>query len=126
MTQKLFFGGTWRSLDARIPVLDPATGVSFTTIPNAGAAETRLAIESAAKGFETWGGINPYQRAKHLRQAADLIRKHAKSFAADTTYKCILVEPAAGGVEARLPLTDVSGPARVKRFDSAAMNCAPA
>ncbi len=85
MTQKLFFSGQWRSLDATIPVLDPATGVAFTTIPNAGARETRLAIESAAMGFETWSRVNPYQRAKHLRQAADLIRSRAKRFAEDTT-----------------------------------------
>jgi hypothetical protein len=42
----------------------------------------------------------------------------AAARAADTDYKRILVEPAAGAVEARLPLTDVSGPARVKRKDA--------
>jgi len=42
------------------------------------------------------------------------------AFAADTDYKRILIEPATGAVTARLPLTDVSGAARVKRFDSAA------
>lgn len=40
--------------------------------------------------------------------------------AADTDYKRILIEPTAGAVEARLPLTDVSGAARVKRFESEA------
>ncbi len=85
MTQKLFYGGQWRSAEATLPVIDPATGAGFTTIPNAGALETQLAVLSAAKGFETWSRLNPYQRAKHLRLAADLIRKQAKSFAHDTT-----------------------------------------
>ena len=35
--------------------------------------------------------------------------------AADADYKHILVEPRGGAVEVRLPLTDVTGPARVKR-----------
>jgi hypothetical protein len=42
------------------------------------------------------------------------------TLAADADYKRILIDPAAGAVEARLPLTDVSGAARVKRFDSEA------
>jgi hypothetical protein len=47
-----------------------------------------------------------------------LISAATAAWAADADYKRILVEPTAGAVEARLPLTDVSGPARVKRKDT--------
>jgi hypothetical protein len=43
----------------------------------------------------------------------------ATAFGADAEYKRILIEPAENAVEARLPLTDVTGPARVKRREEA-------
>ncbi len=68
-----------------MPVVDPATGRPFAEISVAGRAETRRAIDSAVQGFDGWSRLNPYVRARHLRQAADLIRKNAKAFAAATT-----------------------------------------
>lgn len=85
MTQTLYFDGAWRSGPATMPVVDPATGQAFAEISMAGRAETRRAIESAVTGFDGWSRLNPYVRARHLRQAADLIRKQARAFAADTT-----------------------------------------
>ena len=43
----------------------------------------------------------------------------SRAEAADAEYKRILVQPGADSIEVRLPLTDVTGPARVKRMEAA-------
>jgi succinate-semialdehyde dehydrogenase / glutarate-semialdehyde dehydrogenase len=56
------------------PVLDPATGSVLGTLPHAGAHELDLALNAAARAFDGWRRTAPYDRAKVLRRAADLIR----------------------------------------------------
>ena len=85
MTHTLYFDGAWQPGSTTMPVLDPATGRAFGEISVAGREQTRRAIESAVQGFDVWSRLNPYVRARHLRQAADLIRKNAKAFAVETT-----------------------------------------
>jgi acyl-CoA reductase-like NAD-dependent aldehyde dehydrogenase len=97
MTKTLFFDGTWQAASTTMPVVDPATGQAFAEISVAGREETQRAIASAAEGFRTWSALNPYTRAKHLRQAAELIRKNAKAFAADTTREAGKPLPEAQG-----------------------------
>ena len=85
MTKTLYFDGAWQAGSDTMPVVDPATGQAFAEISVAGREATRRAIESAVVGFDGWSRLNPYVRARHLRQAADLIRKNAKAFAVETT-----------------------------------------
>jgi succinate-semialdehyde dehydrogenase/glutarate-semialdehyde dehydrogenase len=39
------------------PVVDPATGETIVEVPRLGTAETRRAIEAAARAFPAWGGL---------------------------------------------------------------------
>ncbi len=75
---------------------------------------------SAFLGSESRSSSHRWAIARVFAAASALVLSTSAAFAADTDYRRILIEPAAGAVEARLPLTDVSGPARVKRFDGAA------
>ena len=85
MTKTLYFDGAWQAGSDTMPVIDPATGQAFAEISVAGREATRRAIESAVVGVDGWSRLNPYVRARYLRQAADLIRKNAKAFAVETT-----------------------------------------
>ncbi len=52
-------------------------------------------------------------------RAAFAVFFFCRAEAADAEYKRILVQPGQDAVEVRLPLTDVTGPARVKRMEAA-------
>ena len=56
LRQQLFVDGQWSDADDRrtIPVTNPATGAVLGTVPLAGAAETRRAIEAASRAFPAW------------------------------------------------------------------------
>jgi succinate-semialdehyde dehydrogenase/glutarate-semialdehyde dehydrogenase len=76
-------GGEWVSADSggTIEVNNPATGEIIGVVPNAGAAETRRAIEAAQKAFETWSRTTAAERAEKLRKLAAAIEKNKEELA---------------------------------------------
>lgn len=58
-------------------VIDPATGEGIATVPCMGAAETRTAIVAAEVAFGVWRAMTAKQRARILRNWADLMREHS-------------------------------------------------
>ncbi|MCK6580229.1 MAG: NAD-dependent succinate-semialdehyde dehydrogenase [Anaerolineae bacterium] len=54
-------------------VTNPATGDLLATIPDAGAADTHAAIDSAAAALPAWSALPALQRADLLRKAAALM-----------------------------------------------------
>ena len=56
-----------------LPVHNPATGETLGSIPNMGAAETRSAIEAAARAFPAWAARTAKDRATLLRRWFDLM-----------------------------------------------------
>ena len=54
--QACYIDGEWVDADAgpRIAVDNPATGEILGTVPDSGAAETRRAIDAAARAFAGW------------------------------------------------------------------------
>ncbi|WP_332119763.1 NAD-dependent succinate-semialdehyde dehydrogenase [Azorhizobium caulinodans] len=68
-------GGAWVDADsgATIEVNNPATGAIIGTIPHAGRAETRRAIEAAADAFKIWRAKTAAERASALHKLADII-----------------------------------------------------
>ncbi|MDP2778928.1 NAD-dependent succinate-semialdehyde dehydrogenase [Devosia sp.] len=73
--QQLYIAGSW--VDAQsgktLEVEDPATGKVIGTIPNAGAAETRQAIEAAHEAFKSFSRTTAGERAEMLRRLHQLI-----------------------------------------------------
>ncbi|MBU2328167.1 MAG: NAD-dependent succinate-semialdehyde dehydrogenase, partial [Alphaproteobacteria bacterium] len=72
---RILVAGQWASADngGVLDVIDPATGESIGTVPNAGVAETRRAIGSASAAFETFSRTTAAERAKMLRDLSTAI-----------------------------------------------------
>ena len=68
-------GGAWVAADsgATIEVTNPANGQVIGSVPKAGKAETRRAIEAAHRAFQTFRKTTAQERAKWLRALHDAI-----------------------------------------------------
>jgi len=77
LRERCYIDGTWAAADdgSTLTVHNPATGATLGTIPNAGADETRRAIEAAAAAQPAWGALTAKERANSLRRWFDLIVK---------------------------------------------------
>ncbi|QTL06304.1 NAD-dependent succinate-semialdehyde dehydrogenase [Aquabacter sp. L1I39] len=75
MREQMLIGGKWVDADGggTIAVMNPATGDLLGTVPDAGGAETRRAIEAAAAAFPGWRAKTAAERAIALHKLADLI-----------------------------------------------------
>jgi succinate-semialdehyde dehydrogenase / glutarate-semialdehyde dehydrogenase len=73
-----YVDGAWIDGDSgeTLAVVDPATGDTIADVPRLGAAETRRAIEAAARAFPTWSGMLAKERARILRTLADLMMEN--------------------------------------------------
>ncbi|MFY8116129.1 MAG: NAD-dependent succinate-semialdehyde dehydrogenase [Rhabdaerophilum sp.] len=81
--QAILVDGQWIAADSgrTIAVTDPATGETIGTIPNAGKAETRRAIEAAHAAFPAWRAKTAAERAGLLQKLAELIRQNSEALA---------------------------------------------
>ena len=75
LRQQCYVDGAWIDADGggTVEVTNPATGAVLGTVPNLGAAETRRAIEAAAKAFPAWAAKTAKERAGILRRWHDLM-----------------------------------------------------
>ncbi len=67
--------GKWVQADAdrTLVVKNPATGEAIGEVPAMGAAETRRAIEAAARAYPAWRAMLAKERAAILRKLSDLM-----------------------------------------------------
>ena len=72
---RAYIDGGWVAADsgATFPVVNPATGEALAQLPRLGAAETRRAIEAAERALPAWQGLLAKDRARILRDWADLM-----------------------------------------------------
>jgi succinate-semialdehyde dehydrogenase/glutarate-semialdehyde dehydrogenase len=75
LKSQCFIDGQWAGADggAVREVKNPATGEVLTTVPYAGAAETRRAIEAASRAFGPWRARTAEERARILRRWYELM-----------------------------------------------------
>ena len=75
--------GAWIDADdgARLPVSNPATGDTVAEVARAGTAETRRAIEAAARAMVDWRKRPAKERAKLLRAWYDLLMENQEDLA---------------------------------------------
>ncbi len=73
--QQCFIDGQWVDADSgeTIDVTNPATGEKLGTVPKAGAAETRRAIEAANAAWPAWRAKTAKERSIILRKWFDLM-----------------------------------------------------
>jgi succinate-semialdehyde dehydrogenase/glutarate-semialdehyde dehydrogenase len=75
-----FIDGAWVG-EARMPVIDKATGEEIARVPAMGAAETNAAIDAAHRAFPAWSKLLAKERAKIIRRWYELIIEHADELA---------------------------------------------
>ena len=76
-------GGTWNGAASgrTLDVVDPATQAVLGTVPDAGTAETRAAIDAATNAFESWRARTPAERAALLEAWHALMIEHIEDLA---------------------------------------------
>jgi succinate-semialdehyde dehydrogenase/glutarate-semialdehyde dehydrogenase len=81
--QQCYVDGRWCDADsgATVPVTNPATGATLGTVPSAGAAETRRAIEAASAAWPGWRAKTARERAVVLRKWAELMMANQEDLA---------------------------------------------
>ncbi|MFC3174056.1 aldehyde dehydrogenase family protein [Novosphingobium bradum] len=67
--------------DARIEVVNPATGQVFATAPDCAEADLDEAVRAAQAAFPLWRATSLPERQAMLRAAGDLLRAHAAELA---------------------------------------------
>jgi len=74
---ELYIDGQWLNGDGRAgeDVINPATEKPLARLPHASTADLDRALDAAKKGFAVWRATSPYERAKIMRKAADLMRE---------------------------------------------------
>ena len=83
LRSQLYVDGEWVDADdgSTVPVLNPASKVEIVSIPNAGAAETRRAIEAADKTFASWRNVVAKERSAILKRWFQLIMDNQEDLA---------------------------------------------
>jgi succinate-semialdehyde dehydrogenase / glutarate-semialdehyde dehydrogenase len=81
--ERCYIAGEWRAADGgqTTGIHNPATGEKLGTVPHAGAAETRRAIEAADAAFPAWAKKTAGERAKLLRRWFELMMEHQDDLA---------------------------------------------
>lgn len=84
LRQQAYIDGAWVGADrgATHAVINPASGEPLGTVADMGAAETRRAIEAAAKSFPLWAAKTAKERAGVLRRWYELMMANQEDLAA--------------------------------------------
>ena len=79
----LYIDGEWISGGGREsePVINPATEKPLATLTHANKADLDRALEAAERGYKVWRATAPYERARIMRKAADIIRERLEPIA---------------------------------------------
>lgn len=83
MKEANLIGGEWVQADsgATVDVINPATGLKLGSVPKAGRAETKRAIEAANATFLTYRKTSALERSKLLRKLHDAIMDNQDALA---------------------------------------------
>jgi succinate-semialdehyde dehydrogenase/glutarate-semialdehyde dehydrogenase len=87
--RRLYIDGKWCDADSgrTLKVINPATEEVITEIAYGGRAETRRAIEAAARAMPAWMKLSAWDRAKVLKKTAELMRERADAIARTLTME---------------------------------------
>ena len=90
-THDLYVDGAWTrsSAAARLPLVDPATGCEWGSVPDCSADDVDVALAAADRAFRTgpWPESTPSERAALLRRIADEVEARATEMASTNTLE---------------------------------------
>ncbi|WP_454747049.1 gamma-aminobutyraldehyde dehydrogenase [Ciceribacter selenitireducens] len=69
-------------------VLNPKTGETILSLPEASLAQVDAAVDAAEEAFDSWSATTPSQRSAYLLAIADAIEKDAAGFATLESLNC--------------------------------------
>jgi glyceraldehyde-3-phosphate dehydrogenase (NADP+) len=81
MHMKMLLAGDWVETERVIEVRDPQDGSLVGTVPAAGEAQVRRALELGVEGARVAARMPTHQRMAVLSRAADYVEQHAELFA---------------------------------------------
>jgi succinate-semialdehyde dehydrogenase/glutarate-semialdehyde dehydrogenase len=83
LRQAILIDGQWIQADdgSTIEVRNPSTGALVARVPNAGAAETKRAVEAAERAFPKWRATLAKDRSAILRKLFNLIHENIDDLA---------------------------------------------
>jgi len=83
LKQQNFIDGKWCDSigERRLDVTDPATGATFASVPDSGAADARMAAVAAHNAFEGWRALPARDRARILKRWHALILANTEDLA---------------------------------------------
>ncbi|MCH1999965.1 aldehyde dehydrogenase family protein, partial [Achromobacter xylosoxidans] len=82
LVEACLIGGEWsKAGSGTIDVTNPATGAVIARVPNAGAEETRQAIQAAHDVYPAWRAKTANERAVLLRKLAALVTENQEDLA---------------------------------------------
>lgn len=86
----LYYGGAWHeAADGRtFDVTSPGNGQSLGKVADASAEDVDAAVEAARKAFPGWRDTAPLERARILRQVAQIVRDNARELALLDALDC--------------------------------------
>ncbi|HEX3837297.1 MAG TPA: aldehyde dehydrogenase family protein [Steroidobacteraceae bacterium] len=79
----LYYGGDWHHSAGglRVSIENPGTGDMLAHVTHASRGDLDAAVAAAQRGFAHWREVPAGERARVLRQAADVIRRHGAELA---------------------------------------------
>jgi succinate-semialdehyde dehydrogenase/glutarate-semialdehyde dehydrogenase len=86
---RLFIDGNWVNADSgrTLGVINPATEDVIVEVAYGGRAETKRAIEAAARAMPAWMKLPSWDRSKILKKTADLMRERIDAIARTLTME---------------------------------------
>src|SRR5437667_4869874 len=85
--KRMYIDGKWCPADdgRTLGVINPATEQTLAEVAYGGRAETRRALEAAARAMPAWMKLTAWDRAKVLKKTAELMRERADLIARTLT-----------------------------------------
>ncbi|HEV3258583.1 MAG TPA: NAD-dependent succinate-semialdehyde dehydrogenase [Gemmataceae bacterium] len=87
--KRMYIDGKWCDADSRrtLGVINPATEEVLSEVAYGSRAETRRALEAAARAMPAWMKLTSWDRAKVLKKTADLMRERLDAIARTMTME---------------------------------------
>ncbi|MDC1222940.1 MAG: aldehyde dehydrogenase family protein [Pseudomonadales bacterium] len=83
----LYIDGQWQATPGQFDDFNPSDGTVWAQIPDAGASETKRAIDAAHRAFPTWSSMHFQHRAQFLLKIADIWDKRSADYVAAAQYE---------------------------------------
>ena len=75
-----FIGGEFQKTEAKLPILNPATGQTIGMLSRSNAADVELAVGAALKAQPAWAELQMNNRVQWLNKIADALEKRKDEF----------------------------------------------